>query len=170
MQDRRRFLAQSAALGGLATLGGLFSGRMGHAASGRFEIMKSDAEWKALLTPAQFAILRKEKTERPFTNSLYGENSTLLKESRNGTFHCAGCDLPVFESETKFKSGTGWPSFWREIKGNVNFKEDNTLWTKRTEEHCRRCGGHLGHVFDDGPAPTGKRHCINGLALTFKPA
>ncbi|MBL4872888.1 MAG: peptide-methionine (R)-S-oxide reductase MsrB [Rhodobacteraceae bacterium] len=166
MLNRRNFIATSTATIGLAALGGLNAS----AATDVFEIMRTDAEWKALLTPAQFAILRKAKTERPFTNSLKGESSDLLTENRVGTFHCAGCDLAVYKSETKYKSGTGWPSFWDVIEGNVRFKPDNTFFSKRTEEHCRRCGGHLGHVFDDGPEPTGKRHCINGLAMTFKEA
>ncbi|MGB3279658.1 MAG: peptide-methionine (R)-S-oxide reductase MsrB [Pseudorhodobacter sp.] len=135
-----------------------------------FEITLSEAEWKKRLTPAQFAVLRQEATEKPFSNSLKGETSPLLKEARKGSYHCAGCDLPVYSSETKFDSGTGWPSFYDAIKGNVGTKEDNTLFTKRTEVHCRRCGGHLGHVFNDGPKPTGKRHCINGLAMTFSAA
>ena len=135
-----------------------------------FEITRSPAEWKKLLTPAQFAVLREEATEKPFSNSLKGETSPLLKESRTGTYDCAGCALPVYSSATKFESGTGWPSFYDALPNAVGFKEDNTLFTKRTEAHCRRCGGHLGHVFSDGPPPTGKRHCLNGLAMTFTPA
>lgn len=133
------------------------------AAEGSFEIERTPDEWKALLTENQYLILREEKTERPYT-------SDLLKENRKGTYHCAGCDLAVYPSDTKYESGTGWPSFWASIENAVRTKPDNTLFTARTEVHCRRCGGHFGHIFDDGPEPTGKRHCLNGLALTFKPA
>jgi peptide-methionine (R)-S-oxide reductase len=115
------------------------------------------------LSEAQYAVLREEDTERPGT-------SPLLNEKRKGVFHCAGCDLAAYPSETKYESGTGWPSFWDALPNAVGYKEDDSLFTARTEIHCRRCGGHFGHVFDDGPAPTGKRHCLNGLALTFKEA
>lgn len=133
------------------------------ASEGDFEVQLSEAEWKERLTPKQFAVLREEATERAFT-------SPLNEEKRKGMFHCAGCDLPVYSSETKFDSGTGWPSFWKAVDGSVGTKEDRSLFTTRTEVHCRRCGGHLGHIFDDGPPPTGMRHCINGVALTFQPA
>ena len=126
-----------------------------------FEIVKTEAEWKKILTPNQFAVLRKHATEKAGT-------SPLLKEARTGTYNCAGCDLPLYKSEDKYDSGTGWPSFTRSIENAIGTKEDNTLFVTRTEAHCRRCGGHLGHIFDDGPKPTGMRHCINGIALTFK--
>jgi peptide-methionine (R)-S-oxide reductase len=128
-----------------------------------FEIIKTEAEWKALLAPEQYAVLREENTEPP-------NSSPLLDEHRKGTFACAGCDLPLYSSETKYDSGTGWPSFYDVLPNAVGKKEDNTLFSTRTEVHCRRCGGHLGHVFDDGPPPTGLRYCMNGLALKFVPA
>jgi peptide-methionine (R)-S-oxide reductase len=129
----------------------------------RFEVEKTDAEWKALLSAAAYEVLRKEGTERAFT-------SPLLKEHREGTFLCAGCALPLFSSKTKFESHTGWPSFYAPLPNAVETTEDRSFLMVRTEVHCRRCGGHLGHVFDDGPQPTGLRYCMNGVALTFHPA
>jgi peptide-methionine (R)-S-oxide reductase len=128
-----------------------------------FEVTLSDAEWRAKLSKAQYAVLRQADTER-------AGSSPLNAEHRKGVFSCAGCDLPVYRSEDKFESGTGWPSFTQPIKGAVGTKPDNTLFTTRTEVHCRRCGGHLGHVFNDGPAPTGKRYCMNGVAMKFTAA
>ncbi len=164
MISKRHFLASGASLLGLGALAG-FGARSAMSKDSEmvFEITKTEEEWRAILTPEQYAVLREEATERPWT-------SPLLEEKREGTFACAGCDLPLFKSETKYDSGTGWPSFWAEIEGNVGYKEDRKFFMVRTEEHCRRCGGHLGHVFDDGPPPTGKRHCINGLAMVFHPA
>ena len=130
--------------------------------AGKFEVSFDEAEWKRRLTPAQFAVLRQAATERPFT-------SPLLNEKRRGTYSCAGCALDLFSSTTKFESGTGWPSFWTSLDKAVGLTEDKSLLMSRTEVHCRRCGGHLGHVFDDGPPPTGKRYCMNGVALQFKP-
>ena len=129
-------------------------------ASAPFEITRSDQEWRAMLTPEQYHVLREEGTERPFT-------SPLNHEKRAGTFACAGCALPLFSSETKFDSGTGWPSFWKPLDDAVATTEDSSLGMTRTEVHCHRCGGHLGHVFDDGPPPTGLRYCMNGAALSF---
>jgi peptide-methionine (R)-S-oxide reductase len=152
--------------GGAAILGGLafFSGgRSSHARPANVSFKLSEAEWKKRLTPQQYAVLRKEGTER-------AGSSPLDREKRRGTFVCAGCALPVFSSATKFDSGTGWPSFWKPLPNAIGTKEDNTLFMKRTEVHCRRCGGHLGHVFDDGPKPTGLRYCMNGIAMKFVPA
>ena len=123
----------------------------------------SDAEWKRRLSPEAYRVLRQEGTEPPFT-------SPLNNEKRSGTFHCAGCDLPLFSSETKFDSGTGWPSFWQGLPGANATKIDFKLIIPRTEYHCSRCGGHQGHVFNDGPKPTGKRFCNNGVALRFQPS
>jgi peptide-methionine (R)-S-oxide reductase len=125
-----------------------------------FEITKTEAEWKSFLTPEQFNVLRKHGTERAGT-------SPLDKEHGKGTFACAGCDLPLFASETKFNSGTGWPSFYDPLPNAVGTSVDRSLFAKRTEVHCRRCGGHLGHVFEDGPKPTGLRYCMNGVSMKF---
>ena len=124
------------------------------------EVTKTDEEWRRLLSPDQYQVLRHEGTERAFSNPL-------LQEHRKGIFVCAGCELPLFKSETKFESGTGWPSFWSPIEGAVRTKSDRSFLMERTEVRCRRCGGHLGHVFDDGPPPTGLRYCMNGVALKF---
>ncbi|MEL6158997.1 MAG: peptide-methionine (R)-S-oxide reductase MsrB [Cyanobacteria bacterium J06623_5] len=132
------------------------------ASEGEFEITKTAAEWRELLTPEEFAVLREHDTEPPFS-------SPLDKQYTAGTYSCAGCDLPLYASETKFNSGTGWPSFYAPLGNAVGTSVDNSFFMTRTEVHCRRCGGHLGHVFDDGPPPTGKRHCINGVALNFTP-
>jgi peptide-methionine (R)-S-oxide reductase len=126
----------------------------------QFEISKTDEEWRRTLTPEQYRVLRKHGTERAGT-------SPLDKEHRPGTFSCGGCGLPLFSSETKFDSGTGWPSFWTPLENAVGTSTDRSLFMTRIEVHCRRCGGHLGHVFEDGPAPTGLRYCMNGAALSF---
>lgn len=128
-----------------------------------FEVKKSDAEWRRLLTPQQYYVLREHGTE-------YAGSSPLDREKRAGVFHCAGCDLPLFSSDTKYDSGTGWPSFWQPLPDAIGTSIDRSFFTVRTEVHCRRCGGHLGHVFNDGPAPTGLRYCMNGVAMKFKPA
>ena len=128
----------------------------------RFPVALTDAQWKQRLTPAAYAVLRKEGTERP-------GSSPLNAEKRAGTYACAGCARPLFASATKFESGTGWPSFWRPLPNAVGTTVDKSLFMTRTEVHCSRCGGHLGHVFDDGPKPTGKRYCMNGVAMTFAP-
>jgi peptide-methionine (R)-S-oxide reductase len=161
MMSRRMMLlgVSAAALFGFWRL----SGKSDAAPAEKFEIEKADEEWRRLLTPAAYTVLRRHGTERP-------GSSPLNHEKRKGTFACAGCDLPLFSSETKFESGTGWPSFWQPLADAVGTSSDSSFLMIRTEVHCRRCGGHLGHVFDDGPQPTGKRYCMNGVALAFKPA
>lgn len=130
--------------------------------AGAFEITKTDEEWRKLLTREQFYVLRQHGTERP-------GSSPLDKTYAPGTYHCAACDLPLFASDTKYDSGTGWPSFWKPLENAVGSTTDNSLFMMRTEIHCRRCGGHLGHVFPDGPPPTGHRYCMNGVSLKFVP-
>ncbi len=176
MISRRAFLMSStlgvgATAFAVGTVGRVFAQAAGDppASDGVYEVVHSEDEWRAILTPAQFAVLRQEATEYPFTNTLLGETSPLLDEHRAGMFFCAGCDLPLFSSETKYDSRTGWPSFWQALDNATRTKTDTTLGMVRVEEHCRRCGGHLGHIFNDGPQPTGKRHCMNGLAMTFQP-
>jgi len=167
MPTRRQFAIGAAAIAASALGVALIKRRLGASATAAagetFEVNHTKAEWQKLLTPEQFAVLREEDTERPFT-------SPLDHEKRDGIFACAGCDLPLYESKTKFDSGTGWPSFYAPIDNAVRLNDDWSFGMQRSEVHCRRCGGHLGHVFDDGPKPTGKRYCMNGLALKFIPA
>lgn len=163
--DKRHFLQISAVLVGTA----FFSRYMNRssqtmaAANTEFEITKSEQEWKSILTPEQFQVLRKHGTERPHT-------SPLDKNYQPGTYVCAGCGQALFTSETKYNSGTGWPSFFKPIDGAIATTVDRSLFMVRTEVHCSRCGGHLGHVFNDGPKPTGLRYCMNGVSLQFEPA
>ena len=159
MNSRRTIIG----LAGAGAISVFVLGRPAPAASARFPLQRSDAEWRRLLGPQRYAVLRQAATERAFT-------SPLNKEHRKGTFVCAGCSLPLFSSATKFDSGTGWPSFWRPLPRAVVTKTDRSFMMDRTEVLCARCGGHLGHVFDDGPKPTGLRYCMNGLALKFTPA
>jgi peptide-methionine (R)-S-oxide reductase len=157
----RREMIGVTAVGLAAGAGLLWSGRVGAAAE-RFEVAYSDAEWRRRLGPERYRVLRQAATERAGT-------SPLDHEKRAGTFVCAGCALPLYSSRAKFDSGTGWPSFTRPLPNAVRTKSDTLFSMRRTEVHCRRCGGHLGHVFDDGPPPTGKRYCMNGLAMRFIP-
>jgi peptide-methionine (R)-S-oxide reductase len=158
----RQANTQTAAAEGSKSVGGATSTGTTNSTA-PFEITKTEAEWQRILTPEQFKVLRQQGTEPPLS-------SPLDKQFAKGTYDCAGCDLPLFTSATKFDSGTGWPSFYAPIEGAVATSVDNSLFMTRTEVHCRRCGGHLGHVFDDGPQPTGKRYCMNGVALKFVPA
>ena len=162
MPTRRQALYASAAGLAAVALGRLARPNEVKAATA-YEVTHTEAEWRKLLTPAQFDVLRQEGTERPFTSSL-------LSEHRDGTFACVGCDLPLYSSKTKFDSGTGWPSFWAPLDNAVEEKPDHSFGMIRTAVSCRRCGGHLGHVFNDGPRPTGLRYCMNGVALKFVPA
>jgi peptide-methionine (R)-S-oxide reductase len=160
MLTRREMLNGGLGLAALMAGVGLKSAPGGAATDA--PVVRSESEWRKILTPDQYAVLREEGTERPFT-------SPLLHEERAGNFACAGCDLPLFSSKTKFDSGTGWPSFWAPLDNAVTVKQDDSLGMTRTAVMCRRCGGHLGHVFDDGPKPTGLRYCMNGLAMKFIP-
>ena len=158
--NRRKFLTATGL--GVVALPAAWS-RPLRAANSAFEVTRSKAEWKDMLSPLEYAVMREEDTEPPFTSPLNN-----VKEE--GTFLCRGCDLPLYSSDDKFDSGTGWPSFTRALPDAVETKPDRKLLLfVRTECHCRRCGSHLGHIFDDGPEPTGKRHCINGVSLTFRP-
>ena len=160
-RSRRELLLGSAAL---LALGGLaVHPRVSRAAEATFPFQLTDEEWRARLSPEAYAVQREEGTERAFT-------SPLNDEHRAGTFSCAGCAQPLFDAATKFDSGTGWPSFFEPLPGAVGESSDTTLFMTRTEVHCATCGGHLGHVFPDGPEPTGLRYCMNGVALSFAAA
>jgi len=161
MIDRRAFLGFS----GSVVMGGLllFGHPGGASPALHFPVTHTPAEWRRILGPQRYTVLREGSTETPFT-------SPLLKEHRRGTFVCAGCANPLFSSGTKFESGTGWPSFWQVLPRGIVTRSDRSLMMERTEVLCARCGGHLGHVFDDGPKPTGLRYCMNGLALNFRTA
>jgi peptide-methionine (R)-S-oxide reductase len=157
---RRQFFVQSAAT--VLGISAYSLSTISLAIQETFEVNYKDEEWQKRLSPPAYRVLRHEGTERPFT-------SALLEEHRKGIFTCAGCALPLFSSETKFDSHTGWPSFWKPLAKAIIEREDGSLGIQRTEVHCRRCGGHQGHVFDDGPKPTGLRYCINGVSLQFVP-
>lgn len=154
---RRIFMG--AALGAVAL--GLTTRRSTAAAP--FEVTRTEAEWRAMLSDAEYRVMREEGTER-------AGSSPLDKVYADGIYHCRGCDLPIYSSEAKFDSGTGWPSFFQPLENAIATKDDRKFFMVRTECHCARCGSHLGHIFDDGPAPTGLRHCLNGVSLTFKAA
>lgn len=156
--NRRHFL-----LGGAATVVAACAGESPAEAQGNFPFRLTDAQWRQRLSPAAYRVLRRHETE-------WAGSSPLDREHRRGTFHCAGCDHPLFNSSTKFDSGTGWPSFYRPLPRAIGTREDRELMSVRTEVHCANCGGHLGHVFDDGPRPTGLRYCMNGVAMAFRPA
>jgi peptide-methionine (R)-S-oxide reductase len=151
-------------IGGLCSLAAALGipSKPADAGEQHFEVTHSDAEWRTKLNPQAYAVLRQHATEAP-------GSSPLDHEKREGTYFCAGCDLALFDAKTKFDSGTGWPSFFEPLKNAVETSQDFSMFVPRTEVHCRRCGGHLGHVFDDGPKPTGLRFCMNGVALDFKP-
>jgi peptide-methionine (R)-S-oxide reductase len=160
LSNRRHVLKLAAGVGAVALLAGLSWRTRPAAAEAAFKVTRTDAEWKKLLTPAQYSVLRRSGTERPYS-------SPLNDEHRKGTFACAGCQLALFSSATKFDSHTGWPSFWAPLDNAVGTETDTTLFMKRVSVHCAQCGGHLGHVFDDGPKPTGLRYCMNGVAMVF---
>ena len=153
---RRDFLLSAAAAPLAATVPGLAFGA-------QFEVTRTDAEWRAMLSKLEYKVMRREGTER-------AGSSPLDKNYADGTYHCRGCDLALYSSETKYDSTTGWPSFWQALPDAIRTKEDRKLLRVRTECHCRRCGSHLGHIFNDGPKPTGKRHCLNGVSLVFRAA
>ena len=158
---RRRMLLGAVSLAGLAVAGRFAMRSQTAAADTTYAVTHTDAEWQKLLQPDQYAVLRQAATEP-------AGSSPLLNEHRKGVFACAGCDLSLFSSDTKFESGTGWPSFWKPLDGAVKTQVDNSFFMQRIEVHCARCGGHLGHLFDDGPQPTGLRYCINSASLNFE--
>lgn len=157
--SKRQFLSLSS----MAAIGLSFGCGREVSAKARFAVNKTDAEWRKILSPAAYNVLRRENTETPYTSRLNREKGT-------GTYICAGCAKPLFSSKTKFESGTGWPSFDAPLAGGIGTTTDYKIGVPRTEVHCARCGGHLGHVFNDGPKPTGKRYCMNGVAMKFIPA
>ena len=160
MLKRRQFLTAGSAVAVAAVT---MPQTLRAAIEGDFEVTRTEAEWKAMLSDLEYKVMRREGTEPP-------HSSPLDKNWAAGTYHCRGCDQALYPSDTKYDSGTGWPSFWKPLPNAVETKPDRKLFFVRTEVHCDRCGSHLGHIFDDGPPPTGKRHCLNGVALVFRPA
>lgn len=161
--NRRNFLVKTACVIGGVNSFSAPAVAAALASDSNFEVVRSKKQWQAKLSDFEYQVMREEKTER-------AGSSALLNEKREGTYVCKGCDLPLYPSNTKYESGTGWPSFYQSLPDAVGTKEDNGFFMKRTEVHCRRCGSHLGHIFDDGPQPTGLRHCLNGISLVFQPA
>lgn len=161
--NRRTLLTSALWLGAGGSTMALLGKKAAAKSSAEFEFTLSEAQWRQRLSPQAYAVLREESTER-------AGSSPLDNEKRAGVFHCAGCDLPLFDMQTKYDSRTGWPSFYQPLANAVGEREDKSFWSTRTEIHCRRCGGHLGHVFPDGPQPTGLRYCMNGVSLKFIPA
>ena len=159
--NRRHFLTSTFL--GTTAIGLGARGALAAYVEGDFEVERTETEWRAMLSDTEYAVMREGDTERAFT-------SPLNDETRAGTFICKGCDQPLYDAATKFKSGTGWPSFYQPLENAVETMSDNSFFMRRTEVHCDRCGSHLGHIFDDGPEPTGKRHCINGVSLKFTAA
>jgi peptide-methionine (R)-S-oxide reductase len=165
MSSRRQFLSVAGiALGSVPLLGWILrpGAATKHMSDNKFPVSKTDEQWHQALSPEQYKVLRNHGTERAFT-------SPLNAEKRAGTFVCAGCGQPLFSSDTKYDSGTGWPSFYQPLQGAIGTSIDRSWFATRTEVHCARCGGHLGHVFPDGPRPTGERYCMNGVAMKFEP-
>ena len=163
--NRRHFLVQTACVvGAVQSFSTPLTALAAVSGSGSdFEIIRTKKQWQARLSDFEYKVMREEKTER-------AGSSPLLNEKRAGTYHCKGCELPLYDAATKYESGTGWPSFYQSLQNAVGTKEDNGFFVARTEVHCRRCGSHLGHIFDDGPQPTGLRHCLNGISLVFRSA
>lgn len=161
--NRRKFLIQTACAVGAANMLPMSVSASTQTSASTFEVVRTEKEWRAMLSNFEYKVMREEGTERAGT-------SPLLVEKREGDYHCKGCDLALYPSRTKYESGTGWPSFYESLPNSIGTKEDRGFFMTRTEVHCRRCGSHLGHIFNDGPQPTGLRHCLNGVSLTFKPA
>lgn len=160
--NRRHFLTRAACAAGVVKFSTMPATAAVLVSNSHFEVYRTKQQWKAKLSDFEYQVMREEKTER-------AGSSPLLNEKREGIYLCKGCDFPLYPSNTKYESGTGWPSFYDSLPNAIGTKEDNGFFMARSEVHCRRCGSHLGHIFDDGPAPTGLRHCLNGISLVFQP-